>query len=582
MAKDRPDFIMSSIVFTTKHYYQYDDDNNYQIWYGYNDDGDWVHNDKLSGKPVYVAMAKLHYNDLVEQGAATENLFSDENLGVIANPEKYAIIAGRFAQENPKIIQFLQKNPHKLVEFAEKLGVKLTTKNSFSGFISRLFGASESETTDLEAFKAQFKTEFEAEIKSQLTTTHQTELTALETKLKAEITELQKTLNDKNSLISELEKRPKTVHSNPSSPQQYNDMPDVKTIFGSAVNKRAIAQYNKAAKSKGLETIDEATCFAPYEDAAATYQDHVKSVRNELMMKALESFRTRDAVTSIPAVKGKVVVTEQHVGDIVKQWRPLDGTTAGTNITLKAHEIATTRLGFHEKITPAALEGTYLGELRKSGQDPRDFPFEAFLMMQIQKKIASFAEKAFWRAEDTGSGTDGIDQFDGILHQINDAITATDLTETTLGTIILRESKDDTPDSGEIGHVALLEDLVNSAPDALLDSDDGLSVFCRRKIGTNYQREHRNLYGTTPKAAFEPFNVDGQPATAYPLAGINNDRVIATPKWNIIYGYDAESDMEEFNVEWQLNQLHIFGAFRIAAKLLIIDDDTVIINEHGN
>ncbi len=570
MAKERPDFIMSSIVFMQKNLYQYDEDNNKRIWYGYNKKGDWISNEKLEGKTVFVSLQKLLYSDLVEQGAATNNLFSDQNLGVLLNPKKYAIIAGRFATENPEIVDFLKKNPNKLVDFAEKLGVKLPVKNTFSSFIMGLF--SQKGIKDVN--------ELERQITTKLQETFNDQLKQLEQKKDDQITALEKDIEDKKTLITELEKRPKTAHTTFQTHQNLNKMSNVPQIFGSSVNKRAVQAFNKNAKIKGLAVIEESTAFAPFTDDAATYQDHTIKHREEILTVALEEFRTRNAVTAIPAVKGKMTVTEQLIGNIVKKWKPLDLDTAGENISLKPHDLISVRFGFHEKITPAALEGTYLAHLRQTGQNPMDFPFEAYVMDGIRKKITAFIEKVFWQGKKDPNSEAGIAQIDGILEQLKQGIAANKLTETTLGTPVVRRSQDQELTAGTTGTVEVFENLIQSAPDALLDNE-GLQVYCRRKIGTNYGLEHRNLYKSTPPKPFESFNVEGFNANANPLSGINTDRILATPVWNIIYGYDAETDISEFKTQYILNQLHIFGAFRIAAKLLIIDDRVVLVNEKG-
>lgn len=585
MAEQKPDFIMSSIVFVQKNLYQYDEDGKKYIWFGYDDDGNWIENsDNLpfANKPVYISLKDLLYNDLVEQGAATDNMFSDDNIGSVVNSEKYAIIAGRFSAEHPELVEFLKENPAKIIDFCKSLDIELTVKNTFSGFLSQLFSKKEE---DIEAFKTEFKKEIEKGIETKLSDKYNSHITELETQFKAQIKQLEESLSKKDEEIKVLNKRPLTTHTLELGNQNFpsmSELPAGKQIYGFNANKLAVESYNRTAKQKGLDVIDESTAFATdYTTEAAAYQDHAVKYRVEIMAKALESFRTRAAVTSIPAIKGKVVVTEQVIGDIVKKWKPLDDSTAGQNISLKPHELETTRLGIHEKLTPADLENTYLADLRKTGQNPMDFPFEQFLMQKIAEKIAQFLERVFWRGVKVDGSDAGTAQLDGILHQIADAITATTLTVTTLGNPVIRKSQDESLSAGDIGTVELLEDLIQSAPDALVDNDDGLSVFMRRKLGENFQLEHRNLYKSVPKKSFEPFNIEGLNAEAYPLAGINTNRVIATPAWNIIYGYDADTDIQTFNTQYHLNQLHIYGAFRIAAKILIMSDDVVLVNELG-
>lgn len=112
MAEEDPNAIMCSIVFQPGRYYQYDNEGN-KIYVGeYDKDGKWVSaNSKMK---VYPELEKLFATDLVDEGAATDKLFS-----AIANPDKFAVIATGFLDENPRIAEFLQHNPEKLQEFLQ-------------------------------------------------------------------------------------------------------------------------------------------------------------------------------------------------------------------------------------------------------------------------------------------------------------------------------------------------------------------------------------------------------------------------------------------------------------------------------
>lgn len=118
MADEDPNAIMCSIVFKPGKKYQYDDEghkyylkiiyDSFGARYGTEDP------DKKfdSNKPVYVELNELMATDLVDEGAATDKLFS-----AFSNPDKFAVIATEFLDQHPKIADFLLDNPQKLEEF---------------------------------------------------------------------------------------------------------------------------------------------------------------------------------------------------------------------------------------------------------------------------------------------------------------------------------------------------------------------------------------------------------------------------------------------------------------------------------
>jgi hypothetical protein len=127
MAEERPDFIMSSIVFRGSDYYQRDDEGEkvimqevYDEWEGYT----WENYDE--DKPVFVEFnakkgAEHYYTDLVESGAATENLFSSQ-----ANPDFFVSQAHTFLDDHPALLQFVKQNPDKVHGFLQRLGISIS------------------------------------------------------------------------------------------------------------------------------------------------------------------------------------------------------------------------------------------------------------------------------------------------------------------------------------------------------------------------------------------------------------------------------------------------------------------------
>lgn len=124
MAEERPDFMMSSIVFQPSGYYQRDENGKkVKARYDY-EDGEWV--GAFPGEPVYVDFdekkgAKHMYTDLVEAGAATENLFSNK-----VNTHLYAAQVDEFLNEHPHLTEFLKSNPDAVSRWLARAGYSVS------------------------------------------------------------------------------------------------------------------------------------------------------------------------------------------------------------------------------------------------------------------------------------------------------------------------------------------------------------------------------------------------------------------------------------------------------------------------
>lgn len=149
MAEEDPEAIMCSIVFTVDHYYQYDGDGKkIKIWY-YTEDGDWV--TANSQMKVYVALKELMFCDIVDQGAATDKLFSED-----LNSDKFAVIATQFFNEYPQIEEFIQEHPEKIFDFlSQRFGIdKKPEPGLLDKFIS-LFSSKQSNSIQFNMGKVQ-------------------------------------------------------------------------------------------------------------------------------------------------------------------------------------------------------------------------------------------------------------------------------------------------------------------------------------------------------------------------------------------------------------------------------------------
>lgn len=193
MAKESPEFVMSSIVFSSSGVFHYDEEGKKKKGYADGDSKTFLGFDEEKG-------ARHYYTDLVEAGAATDSLFSQQ-----FNQDKFAVQAVEFLQEHPAVHQFLKENPNKLTEFAAKADIKLPSRKlSLREHLASLFQTKDTDfDTLLSEETAQQIADLELEIK-----TRSDQFANKENQLETQIEELQKQLQERDARIAELEKQP--------------------------------------------------------------------------------------------------------------------------------------------------------------------------------------------------------------------------------------------------------------------------------------------------------------------------------------------------------------------------------------
>lgn len=126
MADEDPEAIMCSIVFSIgQHYQRNDEGEKYVVEYHQRDySGEWLAKDKKErydpDRKIFVTLKELMFTDIVDQGAATDKLFSEQ-----FNSTKFSVIATQFFNENPQLDDFIKENPTKIFQFlSQRFGIE--------------------------------------------------------------------------------------------------------------------------------------------------------------------------------------------------------------------------------------------------------------------------------------------------------------------------------------------------------------------------------------------------------------------------------------------------------------------------
>jgi hypothetical protein len=247
MSQEAPDFIMSSIVFTPGPLYQRDTEGKKKyVPIKTDPDGFKYYAPDPELGEIYVEFGKKgehHFTDLVEQGAATESLFSSE-----ANPHFFVSQASAWLDEHPEIKSFAKANPDKVFAFFRALGIEPKPLKKMS-LLKLLFGADKAEETTLSADQIS-----DLRDKLNLADTSLTDATtklaaaqSANTSLQAELDNTKSALSTAQSRIVELEAKAAAVHTNGTS--ETSEEPEKKSYHSSPANLRA----QKIAESRQVK-----------------------------------------------------------------------------------------------------------------------------------------------------------------------------------------------------------------------------------------------------------------------------------------------------------------------------------------
>jgi hypothetical protein len=222
MAQENPEFIMSSIVFEASGYYQRNPNGEkHPLELNHDFDGGDFTNFREEYGNIFVEFHQHLYTDLVEAGAATESLFSNQ-----VNPHLFVAQADQFLYDHPELKKFIQSNPDKVTAFFGSLGIQLTgsaiepkpkPKTMAFNLFTWLSGETPAEAEDIETIRTELTTAQTSvmELKAEKLTAENrvAELKQGNDALQSALGEMETQLSKATERIAELEAKPAALHT---------------------------------------------------------------------------------------------------------------------------------------------------------------------------------------------------------------------------------------------------------------------------------------------------------------------------------------------------------------------------------
>lgn len=304
---------------------------------------------------------------------------------------------------------------------------------------------------------------------------------------------------------------------------------------------------------------------------AKALQDYIRKYYNQFTSELYLGAKTQQAFELLTGVKDEIIVTQLVINQVfqakLKGWNPIN-TLDYAPRTLKVEPFK-----MDMSITAdeyETLEKSYLGMMRKPGQDPTDIPFQGMIMDKVSAKGAQEIEIALWQGEKAVSSTAG-DALTLVMNGghklITDAVTATTITDIATGALTTANA---------LPSFEAMADSLNEAVRSV-----GFKVYCNQTTATKYLRSARSLHGDSSWAfgSNGEFNILGMESQLIVLPGMKTDAVLMMPEGNGFIGVDGIDDPDKTTVQQNRRDTEIFSDAKAGIQFGILADGFVAVND---
>lgn len=313
-------------------------------------------------------------------------------------------------------------------------------------------------------------------------------------------------------------------------------------------------------------------------DFAIAFQDYVRTFADELFTEQFYGFKTSDLATTYEGVKGEHVITSLEIGDnLARRWgrgfNPLPDIA-----TPKPRVLKTVLNKVDFSIVPQEYEFSYLGQLRKKGQNPEDWPLSAYIMEKVMAKMKQEFEVALWQGQAAAvpSPDDFLRQtFDGYLKIVTDALASGAITAVATGA---------STSADIIADLRLMWAQVGSPY-----QENGTDIFMSYALYDIYRIAYKDAYKIDPayiqitEAGYQgiQFELGSGNTRIIPINGMaGSGRIIITPRENLVIGIDSPSDTQ-FRVQADIRELKFAQDFRMGAQILLQKNGVLVVNDQA-
>jgi len=302
----------------------------------------------------------------------------------------------------------------------------------------------------------------------------------------------------------------------------------------------------------------------------APYYDAVKKIAPELISRLFCTNTSAQISTGHEGLKGSKILTELILGDLAFRWAKEHNPRANT-FDYQPRELSVSKAKADFSVCPQEYEDTYHAYMRRTGQNPKDWPFQAFILMKVIEKLQSEINVALWQAEkaDVLSDDHKLELlFDGWIRNAFDAVDATDL------------SLFAPAGTSWVDDIEAMEDALDNC---LFDQPGNVECYLPVSIYRSYIRDYRERFGKYVEvfhnADKSKSYMTDNGTVLRPMTGMNDEYVMMTFKGNLHHGYDAAMDERLINLEYNKRVIDGWIDFNIGTQIGIARDGVMVFAE---
>lgn len=261
---------------------------------------------------------------------------------------------------------------------------------------------------------------------------------------------------------------------------------------------------------------------------------YARQEKVEIFNKILRE-STAQYFTTVTGAIDQLPLAKLSTASVLKPYAAGGGFTATNNaLVFGARILNARRISADVEIVPLDLYNSWLGQLAGAPPaSPFDIPFEQFIMDAIAKQAQDDLEGAVWNGLYDNTGTSSEDTMDGILQLVKAAVTSGEIPAANVSAYTAISS------SNALDQVKLVRSKI--APQYR-----NKPMYCFLSVANfdNYMDDYQATVGSVVyNKDYNQIFIEGTQTQLVAIPGMvgpDSDRILITPKENLVFGYDIE------------------------------------------
>ena len=268
---------------------------------------------------------------------------------------------------------------------------------------------------------------------------------------------------------------------------------------------------------------------------------------------------TSQYFTPVTGAIDQLPLAKLVTGSILKPYTAGGGFSATNNaLTFGARVLNARRISADVEIVPLDLYNSWLGQLAGAPPtSPFDIPFEQFIMDAISRQAIADVETGVWNGLWAADGTDASDIMDGIEQLVSAAVTSGEIPGSNITSYAAITT------SNALDQMKLIKSVI--APQY---RNKPMYAFVSISTYDKYMDDYQATVG--PIVYNKEYNqmfIEGTQTQIVGIPGlVGVNRIIVTPKENLVFGYDIEGGSSNIITQEYNRTIKVMMDFRAGVQ----------------